>query len=72
MKKIILFLLLGLLINNPVFAGWTSTGGPIGGLGYDIRIDPNSSTTMYVTDNFAGVVKSEDSGANWTAKNSGI
>jgi len=51
---------------------WVSTGGPLGGLGYDVRIHPVTKTTMYVTDNFAGVVKSTDAGATWTATNSGI
>ena len=51
---------------------WVATGGPLGGLGYDVRIHPVSKSTMYVTDNFAGVVKSTDAGATWTATNSGI
>ncbi len=51
---------------------WVATGGPLGGLGYDVRIHPVTKTTMYVTDNFAGVVKSTDAGATWTATNSGI
>ena len=51
---------------------WVSTGGPLGGLGYDVRIHPVTRTTMYVTDNFAGVVKSTDAGATWAATNSGI
>lgn len=51
---------------------WESTGGPLGGLGYDIRIHPEIKETMYVTDNYAGVLKSTDQGENWTAFNSGI
>jgi len=51
---------------------WVSTGGPLGGLGYDVRIHPVTKTTMYVTDNFAGVVKSTDAGATWAATNNGI
>ncbi|RPI66293.1 MAG: hypothetical protein EHM38_10335, partial [Geobacteraceae bacterium] len=39
---------------------WESTGGPLGGLGYDVRIHPQNKNIMYVTDNFAGVAKSED------------
>ena len=53
-------------------AEWTSTGGPLGGIGYDVRIHPQRSATMYVTDNFAGVVRSDDAGATWRASNQGI
>jgi len=53
-------------------ADWVSTGGPIGGLGYDVRIHPQQKSRMYVTDNFAGVVRSDDGGANWRAVNQGI
>jgi len=47
-------------------------GGPLGGLGYDVRIHPTNKNIMYVTDNFAGVSKSIDAGQNWTPTNSGI
>lgn len=53
-------------------AGWVSTGGPVGGLGYDVRIHPSDKTKMYVTDNYAGVAVSSDSGNTWKASNSGI
>lgn len=53
-------------------ADWVNTGGPVGGLGYDVRIHPTSKQTMYVTDNYAGVVKSINGGRSWFAANSGI
>lgn len=51
---------------------WVKTGGPIGGLGYDIRINFNQKNIMLVTDNWSGVNKSADSGATWSGSNSGI
>jgi len=51
---------------------WTKTGGPAGGLGYDIRIHPGERKVMYVTDNPSGVNKSIDAGATWIKKNVGI
>ncbi|MCX7172253.1 MAG: hypothetical protein NTY41_18785 [Proteobacteria bacterium] len=56
----------------PGYAQWVSTGGPLGGLGYDVRIHPQNRTTLYVTDNYAGVVLSTDGGATWRASNQGI
>ena len=54
----------------PEFA-WQKTGGPIGGLGYDVRFGPNLDT-MYVTDNYSGVNKSQNGGENWFITNRGI
>ena len=51
---------------------WVATGGPIGGLGYDIRMDPRDSNIMYVTDALSGAFKSNDGGANWFPINDGI
>ena len=51
---------------------WIKTGGPHGGLGYDVRIDPTNPDIIYVTDTFAGVCKSTDGGKNWTEINNGI
>jgi len=51
---------------------WVKTGGPLGGLGYDVRIDPQSPKTMFVTDNPSGVNKSYDGGRNWVQRNTGI
>jgi len=51
---------------------WVRTGGPLGGLGYDIRMHPDDPDVMYVTDAFAGVFRSTDGGATWTSINDGI
>ncbi|MBE0411632.1 MAG: hypothetical protein IBX69_18045, partial [Anaerolineales bacterium] len=51
---------------------WVSTGGPPGGLGYDIRMHPHNPDIMYVTDAWAGAFKSTDGGANWFPVNNGI
>jgi photosystem II stability/assembly factor-like uncharacterized protein len=51
---------------------WTKTGGPSGGLGYDVRIHPLDKNIMYVTDNPSGVNKSCDAGATWGQRNEGI
>jgi photosystem II stability/assembly factor-like uncharacterized protein len=51
---------------------WKSTGGPLGGLGYDVRIHPTDKNVMYVTDNWAGVLKSTNAGQTWSQNNSGI
>lgn len=51
---------------------WVYTGGPIGGLGYDIRMDPRNPDVMYVSDAWAGAFKSTDGGVNWFPINKGI
>jgi photosystem II stability/assembly factor-like uncharacterized protein len=51
---------------------WISTGGPIGGLGYDIRMRPDNPDVLFVTDAYAGVCKSTDSGATWFPANNGL
>ena len=51
---------------------WERLGGPIGGLGYDIRMRPDNPDIMYVTDAWAGVHKSTDGGATWFTLNDGI
>ncbi|MBI3914647.1 MAG: DUF1080 domain-containing protein [Chloroflexi bacterium] len=51
---------------------WTFTGGPRGGIGYDIRIHPLDSNFLWVTDANAGVHRSADGGLTWIAMNSGI
>jgi photosystem II stability/assembly factor-like uncharacterized protein len=51
---------------------WVNTGGPLGGLGYDVRIHPANKSIMYVTDNFAGVARSDNSGQTWYQTNTGI
>jgi photosystem II stability/assembly factor-like uncharacterized protein len=51
---------------------WTRTGGPLGGLGYDIRMMPGNPDSMLVSDALAGVFVSTDGGANWLPSNTGI
>ncbi len=51
---------------------WVKTGGPIGGLGYDVRMRPDNPDMMYVTDAFAGVHASTDGGRNWYPSSEGI
>ena len=51
---------------------WSATGGPLGGLGYDVRIDPLNKNRMYVTDNYAGVGVSDNGGESWLPANNGI
>lgn len=51
---------------------WTRTGGPLGGLGYDIRMMPDNPDVMLVSDAWAGVFRSADGGANWLPSNDGI
>ena len=51
---------------------WVYTGGPNGGLGYDVRMDWRNPDVMYVTDALAGAFKSTDGGATWFAINKGI
>jgi len=51
---------------------WIRTGGPPGGLGYDIRYNFSDPNVWYVTDNFAGVHISYDNGHTWQPSNAGI
>lgn len=51
---------------------WIHTGGPIGGLGYDIRYNFADPNTWYVTDAFAGLHMSTDNGLTWFTSNAGI
>jgi photosystem II stability/assembly factor-like uncharacterized protein len=51
---------------------WIRTGGPPGGLGYDIRIHPLNSNEVLVTDNPSGINKSYDGGKTWHQRNEGI
>jgi photosystem II stability/assembly factor-like uncharacterized protein len=57
---------------TPANLTWVRTGGPLGGLGYDIRMRPDNPDIMYVTDAKAGVFKSTDGGNTWVPKNNGI
>lgn len=51
---------------------WQNTGGPLGGLGYDVRIHPKNKDIMYVTDNYAGVIRSTNGGQTWSQSNTGV
>ena len=51
---------------------WVRMGGPLGGLGYDIRMRPGNPDVMYVTDAWSGVHKSTDGGVTWGPTNEGI
>jgi photosystem II stability/assembly factor-like uncharacterized protein len=51
---------------------WIKTGGPIGGLGYNVRVSPANKNIMYVTDAWSGVNRSTDGGQTWVASNAGI
>jgi photosystem II stability/assembly factor-like uncharacterized protein len=51
---------------------WVRTGGPPGGLGYDIRYNFADPTIWYVTENYAGVHISTDNGYTWQTSNTGI
>ncbi|MBA7613990.1 Ycf48-like protein [subsurface metagenome] len=53
-------------------SNWVKTGGPRGGLGYDVRIHPIDHNIMFVTDNPSGVNKSYDGGNTWVQRNKGI
>ncbi len=53
-------------------ARWVRTGGPLGGLGYDVRIRPDRPETVYVTDSWSGVNVSGDGGRTWRTANEGI
>jgi photosystem II stability/assembly factor-like uncharacterized protein len=51
---------------------WIRTGGPPGGLGYDIRIHQDKPDIVVVTDNPSGINKSYDGGKTWHQRNNGI
>ena len=51
---------------------WVKTGGPLGGLGYDIKMRPDNPDILYVTDTWSGVNISTDGGRTWFASNEGI
>jgi photosystem II stability/assembly factor-like uncharacterized protein len=51
---------------------WVKTGGPLGGIGYDLRARPDNPNVMLVTDNARGVHISVDDGLTWNESNTGI
>lgn len=57
---------------SPAGLAWVSTGGPRGGIGYDIRIHPRDPNVLWVTDANAGAHQSVDGGRTWTPRNEGI
>jgi uncharacterized protein (TIGR03437 family) len=68
------------LFNNVELSGppappeptWVQTGGPLGGVGYDVRMRQDNSDILLVTDTNAGVNRSVDGGNTWSAANAGI
>ncbi len=58
--------------NDQSGPSWVFTGGPRGGIGYDIRIHPQDENIIWVTDAYAGAHQSLDGGQSWKAKNQGI
>jgi photosystem II stability/assembly factor-like uncharacterized protein len=55
-----------------VKAKWEETGGPVGGIGYDVRVNQENTNILYATDAWSGIHKSYDQGESWEAINSGI
>ncbi|TFH66911.1 MAG: hypothetical protein E4G90_01095 [Gemmatimonadales bacterium] len=51
---------------------WVRTGGPPGGLGYDIRYNLGDPDVWYATDLYGGVHISIDNGLTWQPSNNGI
>jgi photosystem II stability/assembly factor-like uncharacterized protein len=51
---------------------WVRLGGPPGGLGYDIRMDPRNPDVMFVTASPGGIFKSVDGGQSWITQNEGL
>ncbi|NNC76180.1 MAG: hypothetical protein HKN93_11815 [Acidimicrobiia bacterium] len=58
--------------NSPPDLEWVRTGGPLGGLGYDVRMRPDNPDVMLVTDAWAGMFMSDDGGVTWFPANDGI
>lgn len=56
----------------PAELNWIRTGGPLGGLGYDVRMRLDNHDIMFVTDAWAGVFMSQDGGHTWFPSNQGI
>jgi hypothetical protein len=56
----------------PEDMNWTKTGGPPGGIGYDVRMQLDQPNRMYATDTFSGVNTSDNNGITWYTSNNGI
>ena len=64
-----------LILQKVILNQWIKTGGPIGGLGYDVRFSSNDTygkKIVYVTDNYSGINVSLDGGNFYVASNEGI
>jgi photosystem II stability/assembly factor-like uncharacterized protein len=72
MKTKLLFILSFLCAFSLYSQQWQRTGGPIGGLGYNIKIDPTNNQIIYITDALSGIHKSVNGGNTWIPKNNGI
>lgn len=72
MKTKIFFIICFLFVLSSYSQQWQRTGGPIGGLGYNIKIDPTNNQVIYITDALSGIYKSTDGGNTWIQKNKGI
>jgi hypothetical protein len=57
---------------KPTELKWVRTGGPLGGLGYDVRMRPDNPDILFVTDAKAGAFTSKDGGKTWEPANQGI
>lgn len=57
---------------SEISSEWVRTGGPLGGLGYDVRMRPDNPDLMFVTDAWAGIFTSIDGGRTWQPSNEGI
>ena len=51
---------------------WQKLNGPFGGQGYTIRFSPDNANKIIVTDSFAGIHVSGDSGLTWAESVEGI
>src|ERR1700753_1355994 len=51
---------------------WTATGGPYGGIVNLLTVDPTAPGTLYAAVGLAGVFKSTDDGATWSAMRVGM
>jgi hypothetical protein len=56
----------------PVLPTWVKTGGPVGGIGYDIKMRTGNPDVLYVTDANSGLHISTDGGQTWVASNQGL
>jgi photosystem II stability/assembly factor-like uncharacterized protein len=61
-----------LAAGSPTGLQWVRIGGPLGGLGYDVRMRPDNPDIVYVTDAWSGVHVSTDGARSWATANDGI